>query len=101
MTMLKYGTVPEDVRFELDDWAIVSPPEGTDGLDCVHACKDRCGVPILWSYAIPGDPRCPGCDARMPDEVQGLFALGNMDVKFRFNSRISEESGAVDENDVS
>lgn len=80
-TMEKYGSLPEEIRFELDDWALVSPPEGCDGLDCVHACnrKDKIGVMIQWSCALPNDANCPGCGEYMPDEVQGLFQMANMD----------------------
>jgi hypothetical protein len=79
--MLKYGCTEDQIRFEMDDWALVATPVGHEGLDCVHGChrKDSIGIVIQWSYAIPGDPNCPGCDAVMPDEVQGLFQMANAD----------------------
>ena len=92
--MLKYGCLEDDVRFELDGWALVAPVAG-EGLDCVHGChrKDKLGIPIQWSYTIPGNPNCPGCDAVMPDEIQGLFQLANMDAARASFNWIEREIG--------
>ena len=84
--MVKYGCTDEAIRFEQDDWVLVAPPEGSPGLDCIHGCdrEDKIGIKIRWSYQLPGDPECPGCDAIMPDEVQGLFMMANADYVARF-----------------
>jgi hypothetical protein len=84
-TVEKYGTLPQDIRFELMDWVLVVPAEDPagKGLDCIHACrrKDKSEEKtfISWSYAIPGDSHCPGCGAVMPEEVQGLYQMSNFD----------------------
>jgi hypothetical protein len=82
--MMKYGQLTEDIRFEQDGWVLVVPAEDPDGpgLDCVHGCALR--ETVQWSYCLPDDPACPGCGKRMPDNVQGLYAMSNFDGPARF-----------------
>jgi hypothetical protein len=95
-TMDRYGCCPEDVRFELDNWALIVWDESpaTSGTDCVHSCrngKDASGMEhIGWSFALVSDPHCPGCGEIMPDEIQGLWQLSTMDKPARLNGFISQ-----------
>ena len=84
--MSKYGVLKEDIRFEQDNWVLVVPPERHEGLDCIHGCNsdtDMVGIYGLRSYALPYHAKCPGCDTKMPDEVQGLFQMANMNGAYR------------------
>ncbi len=87
-TMEKYGSLPQDIRFELDDWVLVRTPEEPEGagLDVIHGCdrRDLQDTHIAWSYCLPGSAYCPGCNEYMPDEIQGMYQLANMDVDRRF-----------------
>lgn len=77
----KYGISSESIRFKLDDWVLVTPPEGVPGLDLVHGChrKAKDGVMIQWSYCLLSNSDCPGCGAVIPDEIQGLYQMANAD----------------------
>jgi hypothetical protein len=84
----KYGCRPDEIRFEMDGWALIPSWNGDGALECVHSCHkgDMMGM-LGWSHAIEGSTKCPGCGAKMPDEVQGLWQLGNMDHMNRVNYR--------------
>ena len=72
---------PGDVLFKLDDWEIHAMIETTEIAEAFHNCNrpDGHGVEMAWSYQIPNDDHCPGCDAIQPDEIQGLVAMYNFD----------------------
>ncbi len=72
---------PGEVLFVLGDWEIHALIEAAQVSEAFHRCnrKDKAGVEQAWSYQIPDDPHCPGCDAIQPDEIQGLVAMYNMD----------------------
>ena len=44
--MSKYGCLEEDIRFEMDGWVLVQPPEGDEGLDWLE-------LPAPWGLALP------------------------------------------------
>jgi hypothetical protein len=96
-TMDKYGCLPDDVRFELDYWALIVWDENpaTAGMDCVHSCrngKEAGGMDhIGWSFALINDPLCPGCGEVMPDEIQGLWQMGTWDKPSRIWGYMAQE----------
>lgn len=70
-----------EILFKLDDWEIHAMIETKEIAEALHWCDrpDENGEEIEWSYQLPNDDHCPGCDAIQPDEIQGLVAMYNMD----------------------
>jgi hypothetical protein len=73
---LDYG-----VLFKLGSWEIVKLTEHPNCAEALHHCDsaNQYGVHCSKSYQIPGDEKCPGCDAIQPDEIQGLVQMYNYD----------------------
>ncbi len=74
-------TDPGDILFKLGDWEIHAMIETSYICEAFHNCNrpDKTGVEMAWSYQLPNDDHCPGCDAIQPDEIQGLVAMYNYD----------------------
>ena len=69
------------ILFKLGKWEIHSMIETPEIVEAFHHCVEYT-IPndrLEYSYQIPGDNQCPGCDAVQPDEIQGMVAMHNMD----------------------
>ena len=74
-----------DILFKLGDWEIHAMISFTEIGEAFHYCNrpDKHGNNMAWSYQMPNDDHCPGCDAIQPDEIQGLVAMYNYDKQAR------------------
>ena len=72
---------PGEILFKLEDWQIHSMIEAPEICEAFHYCNrpDKAGIEMAWSYQLPNDSHCPGCNAIQPDEIQGLVAMYNFD----------------------
>ena len=69
------------ILFTQGTWEIHAEFENSEWAEVFHLCQkwDPTQDTVKYSYQIPGDYHCPGCDALQPDEIQGMVAMYNMD----------------------
>ena len=69
------------VLFTLGSWEIHALVEDSEWVEVFHLCKkyDPVEDRVEYSYQLPDDTHCPGCDAIQPDEIQALEQMHNMD----------------------
>ena len=71
----------DHVLFALGAWEIHALFEDSEWVEVFHHCQkyDPIEDRVEYSYQIPGDTSCPGCNAIQPDEIQALEQMHNMD----------------------
>ena len=81
MKNVVYGGNAKHVLFVLGSWEIHALFEDSNWVEIFHLCKkwDPVNDQVVYSYQLPNDVHCPGCNEIQPDEIQALEAMHNMD----------------------
>ena len=69
------------ILFELGSWEIHALFEDSDWVEIFHHCKKYNPIEdrVKYSYQLPNDVHCPGCNEIQPDAIQALEQMHNMD----------------------